>query len=187
MNNPRLAGRYAKSLLDLSIEQNNLDAVFADIKMLNGICKTNPDFVALLKSPVINSDKKEKIITAVLEGKISTLTNAFIQLLARKTRESNLPEIIRAFIEQYNELKQIHQVKITTAVPMSETLKNEILAKVKSDAGIEHIELETVVKEELIGGFKLEMRGTLVDASVLRDLKDVKKQFAENIYIHNIR
>ncbi|MEX1202721.1 MAG: ATP synthase F1 subunit delta [Ferruginibacter sp.] len=187
MNNPRLAGRYAKSLLELSIEQHHLDAVYADIKMLNGICKSNPDFVALLKSPVINSDKKEKIISAVLEGKISPLTNAFVQLLARKTRESNLPEITRAFIEQYNELKHIHQVKITTAIPISETLKNDILAKVKTDAGIDHIELETVVKEELIGGFKLEMKGNLVDASILRDLKDVKKQFAENIYIHQIR
>lgn len=187
MNNPRLAGRYAKSLLELSIEQNNLDVVYADIKLLNGICKTNPDFVALLKSPVINSDKKEKIISAVLSGKITVLTNAFIQLLARKTRESNLPEILRAFIDQYNELKQIHQVKITTAVPMSDSLKNEILAKVKSDAGVQNIELETLVKEELIGGFKLEMRGNLVDASILRDLKDVKKQFAENIYIHKIR
>ncbi|MEX0636721.1 MAG: F0F1 ATP synthase subunit delta, partial [Ferruginibacter sp.] len=84
MNNPRLAGRYAKSLLELSIEQHHLDAVYADIKMLNGICKSNPDFVALLKSPVINSDKKEKIISAVLEGKISPLTNAFVQLRARK-------------------------------------------------------------------------------------------------------
>ena len=49
------------------------------------------------------------------------------------------------------------------------------------------VQLEAAVKEELIGGFKLEMRGNLIDASVLRDLKDVKKQFAENIYIHNIR
>jgi F-type H+-transporting ATPase subunit delta len=187
MNNPRLAGRYAKSLLELSIEQNNLEAVHSDVKLLHSICNTNSDFVAMLKSPVINSDKKEKIISAVLEGKISALTNAFVQLLARKTRESNLPEIVRAFIDQYNELKQIHQVKITTAVPMSEGLKNDILAKVKADAGINNIELETVVKEELIGGFKLEMRGNLVDASILRDLRDVRKQFADNIYIQNIR
>ena len=173
--------------MDLSIEQNNLDTVYSDITLLHSICKNNPDFVAMLKSPVINSDKKEKIISAVLDGKISTLTNSFVQLLARKTRERNLPEIVKAFIEQYNELKQIHQVKITTAVPMSDGLKNAILAKVKADAGVNNIELETVVKEELIGGFKLEMRGNLVDASILRDLRDVQKQFADNIYIHKLR
>lgn len=187
MNNPRLAGRYAKSLLGLAIEQNNLEAVYADIKLLASITKSNPDFVNLLKSPVIGSDKKEKVINAVLIGKVSQLTTSFLQLLIRKTRESNLTEIVKAFIEQYNELKQIHHVKITTASPMSDELKATIINKLKADAGVENIELETLVQEELIGGFKIEMRGTLVDTSILRDLKDVKKQFADNIYIHKMR
>ena len=187
MNNPRLAGRYAKSLLDLSIEQNNLEAVFADIKLLQAISKSNPDFVQVLKSPVISADKKEQILNAVITGKVSKLTYEFVQLLTRKSRESNLVEIINAFISQYNELKNIHQVKITTATPMSNELKNSILAKVRTDASVEHLELEERVDADLIGGFKLEMRGNLVDASVLRDLKDVKKQFADNIYIRKIR
>lgn len=187
MNNPRLAGRYAKSLLDLAIEQNNLEAVIADIKVLKAATKSNPDFVALLKSPVISSDKKEKIINAVIEGRVSKLTAAFVQLLTRKAREYFLPEILNAFVDQYNELKQIYQVKITTAIPISEELKQSILTKLRTDANVEHLELEAKVEEELIGGFKLEMRGNLVDATVLRDLKDVKKQFADNIYVHKIR
>jgi F-type H+-transporting ATPase subunit delta len=186
MTNPRLATRYAKSLLDLSIEQNSLDAVYADMKFLEQITKSNPDFVALLRSPVISSDKKNKIIAAVTEGRVSNLTNLFIKLLTEKTRESNLPEIVTAFREQYNKLKNINRVKITTAVPISDELKNSIIAKVKSNVTGD-IELETAVKEELIGGFKLEMGGTLVDASILRDLQDVKKQFLNNEYIHNIR
>lgn len=186
MTNPRLATRYAKSLLDLSIEQNSLEAVNADMKFLQQITKSNPDFVALLRSPVISADKKNKIIGAVTEGRVSNLTNLFIKLLTEKTRESNLPEIVSAFSDQYNKLKNISTVKITTAVPISEELKNSIIAKVKSSVTGE-IELETAVKEELIGGFKLEMGGTLVDASVLRDLQDVKKQFLNNEYIHNIR
>lgn len=187
MNNPRLAGRYAKSLLVLAIEQNSLEAVFADIKLLESITKTNPDFVSLLKSPVIGSDKKEKIISAILTGKVSALTSSFLQLITRKTRESNLPEIVKAFLEQYNELKQIHHVKFTTATPISDELKEAIVKKIKSDTGVENIELEALVMEELIGGFKIEMRGNLVDTSILRDLRDVKKQFSENIYVHKLR
>jgi F-type H+-transporting ATPase subunit delta len=187
MTNPRLAGRYAKSLLDLSVEQNSLEAVFADIKLLQSIIKSNPDFVNLLKSPVISSDKKEKIINAVVSDKFHKITLIFIQLLTRKNRESNLPEIVKAFVEQYNQLKNIHLVKLTTATPISDALRDEIVAKVKSDTGQQNIELETVVKDELIGGFKLEMGGNLVDASILRDLNDVKKQFANNEYLHSIR
>lgn len=187
MNNPRLAGRYAKSLLDLAIEQNSLETVFADIKMLQGIIKSNPDFVNLLRSPVIGSDKKGKILAAILNGKVSKVTDAFIDLITKKSREGNLPEIVKAFTEQYNERNNIHTVKLTTAAPISEELKNAIIAKVKADSGLEKIELEASVKPELIGGFKLEMRGNLVDASILRDLNDVKKQFANNEYLHSIR
>ncbi len=187
MTNPRLAGRYAKSLLSLAIEQNVLEAVFEDIKTLESICKTNPDFVILLKSPVIGSEKKEKIVRAVLSGKMTALTSAFLELLTRKSRENNLVEIVNAFIEQYNSLKQIHHLKMTTAHPISDELKAEIVAKVKSDTGMENIELESLINEELIGGFKLEIGGNLVDATILRDLKDVRKQFSENIYVHKIR
>lgn len=187
MNNPRLAGRYAKSLLDLAIEQNQLDAVYADIKFLKDICKSNPDFVAVLKSPVIKVDKKGKIIESITSTRVSNLTSLFIQLLVRKARESNLPEIVKAFVEQYNKLKDIHHVKISTAVPMSAESEQAILNKVRSNTPIKNIELETLVEDELIGGFKLEVGGTLIDASVLKDLNEVKKQFKNNEYIQRLR
>lgn len=187
MNNPRLAGRYAKSLLGLGVEQNQLESVYADMKLVQSICKSNPDFVAVLKSPVIHGDKKEKIIDSILAGKISNLSAAFIKLLLRKKREINFPEIAFAFIEQYNKLKGIHRVKVTTAVPLSDDMKNVFINKIKSNTSVQHIELETFVEENLIGGFTMEMDGNLVDASILRDLQDVKRQFKSNEYIHQIR
>ena len=186
MNNPRLAGRYAKSLLDLSIEQNQLEAVYADMKFLQAICKSNPDFVAVLKSPIITADKKEKIIEAITQERVSNVTGLFIRLLIRKARENNLPEIVKAFIGQYNKLKNIYQVKITTAAPISEALQHAIADKVKADGAIQNIELETAIDDELIGGFKLQMGDLLVDASIIRDLNDERKQFMSNEYIHKI-
>jgi len=187
MNNPRLATRYAKSLVDLATEQNQLGAVYTDMKLLRGIFKSNPDLVAVLVSPVIKADKKEKIIAAVLDGKISNISSLFINLLIRKSREENLPEIANAIITQYNTINNIHKVKITTAVPMSDELRSSIEAKVRSSANLENIEMEAVVNEDLVGGFVLEVGGNLVDASILRDLKDVKKQFLNNDYVHKLR
>lgn len=186
MINPRLATRYAKSLLDLSIEQNQLEAVYADMKLLKSINKSNPDFVALLRSPIITSDKKDKILDAVIGKNVSKITMLFTRLLTTKKRESNLPEIVTAFLVQYNKLKNIETVKITTAFPISEELKNSIIAKIKS-ADTATIEIETAVNEALIGGFKLEIAGTLIDSTILHDLNDIKKQFLNNEYIHNIR
>ena len=123
MNNPRLATRYAKSIIDLAVEKNKLEEVYNDMKYILGICKSNPDFVNLLKSPVIASEKKGKILTAVIGDKVSVLTASFLQLITRKNRESNLPEILKAFIGQYNELKQIDQIIVYGYADEEETTK----------------------------------------------------------------
>lgn len=188
MNNPRLAGRYAKSLLDLATEQNQVDAVYADMKWLESICKSNRDFVNMLRSPVIKPTAKGSIIESITKERVSTLTSAFIQLLVRKARETNLPEIASTYIDQFNALRNIHKVKITTADPITEDMLNAIMANVKATATAgQTFEVETAVNNELIGGFLLETSGTLVDASILRDLKDIHKQFMNNDYLHRIR
>lgn len=188
MNNPRLAGRYAKSLLDLATEQNQVDVVYADMKWLHSICKSNVDFVNVLRSPVIKPSAKASIIESVTKERVSKLTSAFIQLLVRKNRELNLPEIVNSFIDQFNTLRNIHKVKITTAGPISEDMKAAIMSNIKATAAAgQTFVVETHVKNELIGGFLLETGGVLVDASILRDLKDIHKQFMNNDYLHRIR
>lgn len=187
MNNPRLATRYAKSIIDLAVEQNLLDAVYNDMRFILRICKTNPDFVALLRSPIIKPSTKGKIIESITFDQVNKLTSAFIKLLVTKTREINLPEIAGAFVDQYNVIKNIHKVKITTAVEMSEDLKATILKKVQEGMPSGTIDMEAVVNESLIGGFILETGSRSIDASILRDLKDVKKQFLNNDYLHKLR
>jgi F-type H+-transporting ATPase subunit delta len=187
MNNPRLAERYAKSLVDLALEKDQLSQVNDDMKFLQSICNSNRDFISLLKSPVIPEDKKSKIIETVIGGKVSQMTSLFIKLLSSKNREANLPEIANSYIQQYNQLKGIHKVKITTATPLSEQMQNTFIDKIKSANNISNIELEASVDEKLVGGFILEMQGKLVDATILRDLKDVKKQFQNNDYIQKLR
>ena len=187
MLNPRLAGRYAKSLIDLAVEKNQLEEAYKDMVFLQALCKSNPDFVALLKSPIISADKKQAIIKALTEGKVSGIAAAFISLLIRKGRESVLPQIAPAFIEQYKRLKGIQTVSLTTAAPVSEDLKKAIVDKVKTQLPSKTIELTTTVDEDLIGGFVLQIGDTLVDASIAYDLNAIKKQFLNNDFIYKIR
>lgn len=187
MPNPRLATRYAKSLIDLSTEAGQLETVYKDMEYLQALCKSSREFVNLLRSPIIKADKKQSVLDAVTKGTVGPLTTAFNKLLINKGRESDLPEMVNAFIGQYNKLNGIHKVKLTTAVPVSDDLKNAIVARLKKDAALENIELETKTDESLIGGFVLDFNNNLVDASILRDLKDVKKQFLGNVYIQSIR
>ncbi len=187
MSNVRLATRYAKSILDLSIERNEVETVFADMQWLQSVCKGNRDFVNLLRSPIIKYDAKEKIVAIVSKESIGKLTDSFIHLLIRKGREGVLPEIATAFIHQYKVYKNIYSIKLTTAGPISDELKNSIVEHIRATTEMQEIELETVVKDELIGGFTLQAGDKLVDASIAFDLKEIAKQFENNDFIYKVR
>ena len=187
MLNPRVASRYAKSVLDLSIEQGQLEQVYGDMLYLQQLTKESRDFLNLLRSPVIKSDTKIRTINAVTTGRISPLTTSFIQLMTSKAREAVLPEIITSFINQYKAHKGIKTVKLTTAVPVSDAVKAEIIAQVKKSGGFDNLELLETVDPGIIGGFVLQADDKLIDASVSYDLHQISRQFENNDFIYKVR
>ncbi|MCB0695843.1 MAG: ATP synthase F1 subunit delta [Chitinophagaceae bacterium] len=187
MPNPRLASRYAKSLIDLAVEKNSVEDTLADIKYLDSICRNSIEFTNMLRSPVIHAGKKLDIITAVVGDSLKPLAQSFVKLLVSKGREENLPEIAHAFIQQYKEMKNIRSVKLITATPINDSLKQAIMTKVNAAVPGATIELSEHIDESLIGGFVLQMEDKLFDASIRRDLNDVKAQFRKNIYVAELR
>jgi F-type H+-transporting ATPase subunit delta len=187
MPNPRLAARYAKSLIDLANETNQLESVYNDMLYLQAVCRESREFLALMRSPVVKADKKIAIVLAVTKGKISELTDSFNRLMITKGRESYLPEIISAFVDQYKHQKGIHTVKLTTAVPVTEEVKKQLISQVQKQTNLGNIDLQATVDEDIIGGFVLEIGDTLVDASIAYDLNKIKAQFMNNDFIYKIR
>ncbi len=187
MPNPRLATRYAKSIIDLALERKELETVYADMQWLQAVNKSSKEFVQVLKSPVIKPDTKVKIVEAVTKGHVTEMTNAFIRLMIKKGRESFLPEVVNAFITQYKVHKNIHTIKLTTASILSEELKSAIVKQIKATTDMQNIELETAVNDELIGGFVLQAGDKLIDASIAYDLKNIAKQFENNDFIYKIK
>ena len=187
MQNTRVASRYAKSLLDLAIERGQLEQVYNDMLYLQQLNKGSREFLNLLRSPVVKADAKIKAINAVTNGKISDLTKTFTTLLINKAREADLPEVITSFIQQYKQKKKINIVKLTTAVPVSDTVKQQLIDQVKKTSGLQNIELEAIVDPDIIGGFVLQTGDKLIDASIAYDLKQVARQFENNDFIYKVR
>ena len=187
MTNPRLAGRYAKSLIDIAQEKNVLDATYNDVTYLQSVIAQSREFANMLRSPIIKADKKIAVLTAITAGKTGVIINTFNNLLISKNREAKLAEILQAFVEQYDVIKGINKVNVTSASELSDANKKAITERLEKEAGLTNIELIIKVDPKLIGGFILEYNNSIVDASILRDLKDIKKQFSQNVYVNAIR
>jgi len=186
MLNTRVAGRYAKSLIDLSIEQKMLDTVYEDMQYLKRLLN-NREFGLMLKSPIVTSDKKQTVLNALTSGRISDLTAKFNTLLIHKGREMNMPEIIDAFIEQYKAYNKIRVVTLTTATEISDAMKQSIIDKVRGMGEMNNIELVSVVDPAIIGGFVLKVEGQVLDSSIANELNNISRQFQNNDYIYKVR
>jgi F-type H+-transporting ATPase subunit delta len=187
MQNPRLAERYAKSLMDIATEQNAVEPIYTDMLGLQAMFAGSRELTNLANSPIIKADKKQEIFSALFSGKVNPITEKFISLITAKAREQFLPQIATSFVTQYKKINQIQTVKLTTAEPMTEEMKASILAKISEQMKGSKIDLQTSVDESLIGGFLLESNHKLFDASIARDLKDIQKQFLQNIYIPSLK
>ncbi|RYD52950.1 MAG: ATP synthase F1 subunit delta [Sphingobacteriales bacterium] len=186
MQNPRLASRYAKSLLDLAQEQNQLDSVLQDMQLIQSATAGTPELAQLMRSPIVNAEKKNTVLKAIFEGKVQPLSIAFIHLLTSKGREKVLLEITASFISQYKELKRIRVAKLITATPANDQLKQTLQAKAEAALPGYTVEFQTEVDPSIIGGFILEVGDKMIDASVRRDLSEVRKQFKDNLYISQV-
>lgn len=181
-----VGSRYAKSLIDLSVENKQLEETRKDMQLVKQVCDENHEFVVLLNSPVVKTDKKQEILKAIFSGKISKLSLSFLNLLATKRREAYIPEVAIAFDEQFKTNKNITTAVIKTATGLDAKLKTRVLEIVKQNAGAGEVELIEKVDPSIIGGFVLSISDRQLDNSVKRKLNDLRKNLSSNKYIPSI-
>jgi len=182
----KLSARYAKSLIELAVEKNQLEQVVGDIRLFVQVCKQSKDYTAMLRNPVIHLDAKQKITDKIFGDNISQLTKGFISLIISKTREAFLPQIANAVLEQYNALKGITEVTLTTAIPADEEIISNVKKLLKEKAGVDNIEFTAKINPELIGGYQLQYKDKMYDASIRRKLHTLNEEFNDNHYLRKI-
>jgi F-type H+-transporting ATPase subunit delta len=176
MSEIRVASRYAKSLIDLAIERNELELVKNDVDLFLATAKASSELRAVLKNPIVPIDKKHNILNGLFSAKVTKSTKSFFDIVVNKGRASVLYATAKEFIEQYNEKKGILRAKIVSAVTLSESAEKEILSIVEKVTG-KTVFLEKSVDQNLIGGFVLTVNDNQFDASISKSLAQLKKSF----------
>jgi F-type H+-transporting ATPase subunit delta len=178
MSEFKVATRYAKSLIDLAVEQNMLEPIRSDMVLFVQTLRANSTLAAVLRNPIVSPSKKVAILTAVFADKMQPATLGFMKIMVNKMRSEILYETGKEFVEQYNTLKHIVKASVVSAVPLSEDNRAEVVKLVKDAAG-EEVILEEKVDPKLIGGFILTVGDRQFDTSISGTLAKLKKEFEQ--------
>lgn len=179
MKGVRAAIRYAKALQQLAQEQQLLDTVIVDVTLIHSTIVNNNELTSMLRSPLIKADKKSSVITAIFDKKINEHTLRFIQLVVSHKREAMLDVICEEFIKVYDALKNIARLTVTTPSALTDALRAELINKIKSDYSLSAVELVEKTDASLIGGMILRMGDKQLDASIRRQLNDIKQELVQ--------
>jgi F-type H+-transporting ATPase subunit delta len=183
MSNIKVASRYAKALLELSVEKNALEAVISDFKTLLSIAEQNREVGLTLDSPIVTYDKKFNILKALLGKSANSITLSFFDLVTRKKRSNVLISTAKEFLRQYNDYKGIQVAEITTTLPLTDNLRKQIIEIVKEISGFDKVELVEKIDKDLIAGFVLKVNDKLWDDSLSGKLRKARMKFAQRYFV----
>ena len=173
--NPKV---IATVLFNVADKNDDLHNVRDRLRSLNNIVKDSGQFRALIQSKKINGKSKVEILNSVL-GKLShPLVNEIVSYLKGSSAANELKEITNLFESMYRNKINIIEVKGVVANKMSdqqiESLKtslDEILGK-KTKLSIE-------IDSSLIGGIKLRIDNTFLDASIHNQLQILRTELLQ--------
>lgn len=169
---------YAVALLDAT-PSGDVNAVLAEAQsFVTDVLDTNPKFERLLTSPAIPLDEKLKWIDNVVAPRATPLFTNTLRVLAKHNRLEIIRSVVDTLGREIEDRSGRKRVKITSALPLSETSLGELRSSLSKALSAEPI-LETSVDPALLGGVVIRIGDTVYDGSMRNRLKQLRARLRE--------
>src|SRR5450631_1742204 len=159
-----VARPYAEALFRSAIEKNALAAVGDSIALLASIAH-DEQMHSILLNPKVSASQKREIFEAAAAGRLDDLARRLIAILVDNHREVLIGSIAEQFDELKNEHEKILRARITSAQPLSDPQRDEIVAALERRYG-KKVEADLDVDPELLGGARVQVGDQVIHASV---------------------
>jgi F-type H+-transporting ATPase subunit delta len=159
-----IARPYAEAVFRLAKQGNALPA-WSDALNLISTVYQDPQMRAAMANPKVTSADIEGLLLAVCGERIDGVARNLIQLLVHNRRLSGLAEIRELFEQLKLEDEGKLDAKISSAFPMEDAQRNQVV-NLLSSRFKRKINATVTVDPDLIGGIKVEVGDKVWDASV---------------------
>lgn len=185
MKNVRVARRYATALMSAATELQTVDAVAADLDLLDHTMAASRELRLLVVSPVVSVAKKRAIFRDLFERRVSSTTMQFLLLMISKHRESVVEDMITEFRALSDERSGIVNVHVTSAVELGSPQQKNLTEQLERATG-KKVRLRLLRDEGIKGGLLVRIGDTVMDSSVRRQLEILREQFVHgNTELHS--
>jgi F-type H+-transporting ATPase subunit delta len=168
------ARRYAEALVELARDKRAVDETRGSLEKLAPVFDRVT--VAGLRDPSVPMKQRVDALTSAL-GSEPDVVRSLLILLLETDRIALVPQIALAFGDLVDRREGIAKAQITTAVPLDERARRELVQRLERESG-RKLRATFAVDPTLIGGAKVQIGDHLIDSSVHAKLIALGRQLA---------
>jgi F-type H+-transporting ATPase subunit delta len=166
-----IARPYAVAVFRLAKEKNAL-AKWSEMLAFAGAVVADPQMQAVIDNPKFVSADVERLLLAVCGDKLDEAGANLIKLLVEYDRIGLLPDIVAIYEELKAQDEGTLEAEITAAIELDAAQVKALVDQLQTKFG-KKVEATVKVDPEIIGGIKIVVGDTVIDASVRGRLQEL--------------
>jgi F-type H+-transporting ATPase subunit delta len=159
-----VARPYAEAIFRAALERNALGASADSLELAAAIAR-DEQMHSALGNPKVSARQKKDLFAAVGGERIDPLVGNLLSVLVDAHREVLIGSIAEQFEVLKHEHEKVVRARITSAQPLTEAQRAEIVSALEKRHG-KRIEAELDVDAQLLGGARVQIGDQVIHASV---------------------
>jgi F-type H+-transporting ATPase subunit delta len=168
------ARRYAEALLALATDDRAVGEIRSSLEKLAPVFDRVT--IAGLRDPSVPMKQRVEALSSAVKAEPDVVRSLLV-LLLEGDRIALVPQIALAFGDLVDRREGIAKARITTAVPLDEAARRELVRRLERESG-RKLRATFAVDPTLIGGAKVQIGDHLIDSSVRAKLTALGRQLA---------
>lgn len=174
----QIATVYAESLFELATKAGGATKaaeVGAELDAIDSAIQAEPTFLEMLRSPMVDRDRRGEALRKVLSGRSSDLVLRTMLVMNRRGRAGEIGSLAAAYRAILDRAEgRVHVTVFTPGEMLGGTLQQLVRDRIKTALGKEAV-ISAQADPAMIGGIKLRIGDRLIDGSVATRLRRMRQ------------
>ena len=167
---------YGDALFSLALENDKLDTIWEEVRMIRQILSENPTFVKTICHPEITKQDQIKLLDDAFKGKVSDEVMGFFHVLADKKRLKELDAVLEYFDRSAKEYKKIGVVYVTVPMELTKAQQDKIRERILEVSSYETLEMQVETDASLLGGMVIRIGDEILDNSIRSKMEHMARK-----------
>jgi F-type H+-transporting ATPase subunit delta len=168
--------KYARALVEVALENNSQEKVAADLNHFIQLFEENGELHEVLQNPALPLRAKHEIVRQIsVRMDLAAEVTNFVNLLLKNNRIQSLAQMRQVFQDVLNEKLGVVSGEVFTAASLNNEQKADIERGVTKLTG-KKVQLGYNEEPSLIGGIKIHLGSTVYDATVSKQLEEIRRR-----------